>query len=345
MCDNYDIDDVMPGKTKKNRNDLLNQLRSIEEDDYVSDSGYSSCSFLPSSMLKDQDEIIGSKKKKKNKDEYTDEDADAWFNELLVFSDTKINSKGKIRESLFDSAGITGKKKKKKKKDKEKDLIDYKKELEPEMALYKNLLMEQNRFTESLQREYDSIKSVKASSRGVTKQMTDLISNITAARSLAMQLVEKNVSAKKLIAELNLKQRKEIGLSNNEGENMADFASNYLKQMLSERQTLMNGTSELSVSEYTEDELFEELSNSIMGDSSMNRPEEVDKYLKYENRNITVYVVITDNDVENYEFIAKDEDGMIIDDYPMPIHTSISVNRSTNIATDTYGKKYQIIWY
>ena len=41
--------------------------------------------------------------------------------------------------------------------------------------------------------------------------------------------------------------------------------------------------------------------------------------------------------------MAKDEEGEIIDDYPLPIHTQLSINRSTNIATDTYGKKYQII--
>ena len=65
---------------------------------------------------------------------------------------------------------------------------------------------------------------------------------------------------------------------------------------------------------------------------------------KYENSNIKIYVVITDNDVENYEFIAKDENGEIISDYPLPVHTNISVNRSTNIATDIFGKKYSIIW-
>jgi hypothetical protein len=59
---------------------------------------------------------------------------------------------------------------------------------------------------------------------------------------------------------------------------------------------------------------------------------------------VQVYVVITNNDVENYEFLAKDQDGIVIDDYPLPNHTNISVNRSTNIATDTFGKKYTIIW-
>ena len=339
MCDNYDIENVMPGKSKKNRKDLLSELRSMEDNTYIPNSGYSSSSFLPSSMLKDN--VNEDKKHKKKNNDY---DADSWFDEMMLFSSTKVNKKGKIKNDLFESAGITGKKKKKKKKDKDSDLVDYKKEFEPEMALYKNLLVEQNRFTESLQREFDSIKSVKSSSRGVSKQMTDLIANITSARSLAMQLVEKNVNAKKLIAELGIKQRKEMGLNNGEAENMADFASTYLKQMLSDRQVLVNGTGDSTVSEYTEDELFEELSNSLMSDDDFDRPDEVERYLKYENRNIKIYVEIENDDVENYTFVAKDEDGYVIDDYPLPNHTKISVNRSTNIATDTYGKKYTIIW-
>ena len=38
------------------------------------------------------------------------------------------------------------------------------------------------------------------------------------------------------------------------------------------------------------------------------------------------------------------EDGDALHDYPLPLKTSISVNKSTNIATDSYGKKYFIIW-
>ena len=66
MCDSYDIENVMPGKSKKNRKDLLSELRSMEDDTYIPNSGYSSSSFLPSSMLKDN--VNEDKKhKKKNK--------------------------------------------------------------------------------------------------------------------------------------------------------------------------------------------------------------------------------------------------------------------------------------
>jgi hypothetical protein len=338
MSDEYNFDDITPGKKKK-KTDILSRIQDIESDDISLSSDSSTSTFLPSSML--------TKSKKEKEPEKSDEefeyDADAWFSEMLGFEGVKVASK-KQRNALFDSAGITGKKKKKKKHKKEGEFVDFKKELEPESALYQNLLMEQTRFTESLQKEYDSIKAVKSSSRGVTKQMTDLMENITHARTLAMQLVDKQVAIKKQAAELNMKQKKELNGNLDSSENMADFASSYLKQMFNERQALFNsGSGDPAVSDYTEDELFDELASSLNSEDT-ERPEEVDLYLKYENRNVQVYVVITNNDVENYEFLAKDQDGIVIDDYPLPNHTNISVNRSTNIATDTFGKKYTIIW-
>jgi hypothetical protein len=48
--------------------------------------------------------------------------------------------------------------------------------------------------------------------------------------------------------------------------------------------------------------------------------------------------------VDNYRFVAKDEDGNEIYDYPEPVRTAISINRATNVASDKYGNKYHIIW-
>lgn len=331
--EDYDIDDLKPKKSKKSK--LLDELRDMEDSDF----GYEpkASSFLPSSYLKPNKD---SKEKYESDDERA---ADDWFADLMDSQGEMTKTRKKIRSDIFNNDGIIGKKKKGKKKGKKKkgELTDFKREFEPEMSLYKNLLVQQNKFTDSLQREYDSIKSVKSSSRGVTKQMADLIENITQARALSMQLVDKHVNAKKLIAELSLKEKKEFGQLGIEGENMADFASSYLKQMLNERQTLLDGTSEAIVSDYNDDEMLDEI-NSMFGEED-ERPEEIDKYLKYEHMKPKIYIVIRNNDIENYEFIAKDEDGNIIDDYPLPNHTTISVNWSTMIATDVYGKKYTVI--
>ena len=346
MYDNDDyesLEEIMSEKSDKKKkskhNKLIDKVREIEEFTYDNMAPTPKSSSAIGTFLYDLPE--------KSEKEFNEEiqsdgyDPDEWFNEL-VYGHTKIgksNSK-KITDDLF----VFDKKKKKKKKNgKAGELIDYKKEFEPEMTLYKNLLTAQNKFTDSLQKEYDNIKSVKSSSRGVSKQMSDLVENITQARSLSMQLVDKHVNAKKLIADLSLKQKKEFGALVGEGENMADFASSYLKQMLNERQSILDPTGESVVADYSDDEMLDEISSVF--DEDDDRPEEVDQYLKYENKNVEIFVVITDNDIENYRFIAKDDEGNEIFDYPMPNHTPISVNWSTGIATDTYGKKYNIIQY
>ena len=329
MHDNDDLENLTPDSIKKKdkHKELLDKVYKLEDmNDY---SMISDGSFLPSSLLKEQN---------KKEDNEEAEDADEWFGTLVNMKGRK--PKGYKNKNLFDYAFDDKKKHKIKNKDKNA-LTDYKKEFEPEMNLLRNLLQEQTRFTDTLQREYDSIKSTKSTARGINKTMTDLIENITAARSLSMQLVEKNVNAKKLVAELTLKEKKEFGANNGDSENLSNFASSYLKQMISERQSINSLGSEAEVSDYTEDDLFESLSENL-GDAT--RSDDVNKYLKYERSNVTVYANINNSDVSDYEFIAKDENGNIIDDYPLPLHTSLSVNRSTNIATDTYGKKYQIIW-
>lgn len=275
-------------------------------------------------------------------DNVPDDSGEEWS--LPLFNSVSFSKKrGKKNfANIFSDSGDSKKKKKKKKVDSSgKEIIDYNKQMEPELNMYRNLLKDQNMFTESLQKEYDALKSSKSLSRGVNKSMSDLIANITSARSLSMQLVKENINAKKIIAELNMKQNKDAVFGDDN--NVSDYAAAMLRQMINERGSVLGaGVSDGTVTNY-DDESFSDMFDSTIQDDE-NRPEEVDKYLKYENRNVNIYVQIEGNDIDNYVFIAKDEDGEILDDYPLPNRTKLSVNRSTNIATDTYGKKYLIEW-
>ena len=335
--------DLNPKKKSKHER-IIDQLKDIEEFDYndmaPTPTKQTESSFLPSSMLKDQ-------KKKSKDDDYDndDYDQDKWFGDLIGARNGISKTRKKIKSDLFDEYGITNKKKKKKKKkNKDGDFVDYKQEFEPEMALYKNLLVAQNKFTDSLQREYDAIKSVKSSARGVSKQMSDLIENITEARALSMQLVDKHVNVKKQIAELNIKQKEKFGKNAMDGENMSDYASSYLKQMLMDRNAILDPGGNATIEDYTDDDMANEINSFVSFDDEDDEGHSTDAYLKFENMNVTVYVVIRNQDIENYEFRVEDSEGNEIDDYPMPNHTKISVNRSTNVATDMFGIKYPIIW-
>lgn len=312
--------------------DLILNIKKYESDEVAEATA---SSFLPSSLMM-------SKASKKEKKEKKKKDADDWFNDVMKSQNIKMN-KYSGKNDIFNESGIGDYKKKKKKKKKDKkndDLVDYKKEFAPEAALYKNLLIDQTKFTQDLQNEYNSIKAVKGANRGVNKQISELVENITAARSLAMQLVDKQVNVKKQIADLNIKQKKEFGSGSLNTDNMGEFGSSYLKQLISNRDVFTGNNGDLTISDYDDDEISLSLKESVDDDENS----ESNKYLKYENQNVTVYVVIINDDIENYEFIAKNEDGEVLDDYPLPYKTAINVNKSTNIATDTYGKKYFIIW-
>ena len=337
----YDeMDDLLPSNKNKERArkmSLLSEIKNIE------DVSPANGTFLPSSLLVEN-------KHKKHNNEYgyddapvdrgEEEDPEGWFQAInLMCAKPSKKKLKKATDDIFESAGL--KKKKKKKKKGNGDLIDFKSEFETERALYKNLLMDQSKFVESLQREYDGIIGKKSSNRGLTKQMTDLIENINQARSLSMQLVEKNVNVKKLIAELNMKQKKEFGSMDTD--NMNDFASSYIKNMINNRAAALGAGYDGVVSDYNEDELLEAIDMAELDE----RPDEVNKYLEYENSKIKVYVAIDENDpdgIDNYRFVVKDGDGNEVYDYPTPLRTAISVNRSTNMASDKYGNKYSIIW-
>ena len=99
-----------------------------------------------------------------------------------------------------------------------------------------------------------------------------------------------------------------------------------------------------TIEDYTDDDMANEINSFISFDDGDDEGHSTDAYLKFENMNVTIYVVIRDQDIENYKFRVEDSEGNEIDDYPMPNHTKISVNRSTNVATDTFGIKYPIIW-
>lgn len=335
MSDKNDFDSLVPGNKKSKREKILEQLDELDNEEIIPQktTENNSSNFLPSSLSPE-------KKKKNTQPQKTE---DEWFNDLIETSELRVTT-GK-RKSMFDDVfNPDGKKKKKKKKNKNEP-TDYEKKFEPEAALLRSLLIDQNKFVDSLQKEYDFLKSNKSTSRGINKNITDLISNITNARNLSMQLIDKNTSLKKTIADLTMKERKELfGNSLDDVENLNDFASTYLKQMISERHQLMAGTNS-DISDYSIDEMASIVSDTLLNsEDAEERSDETRKYLEYENRNVTVYVYMNPSDETDYDYVAIDENGDELDDYPLPFKGKLTVNRSTNMATDIYGQKYIIRW-
>lgn len=321
---------------KKKRMSLLDELDSIDEHNDAP---------LMSSLFDKQKENKKKEKEEKRAESKSNGDDEEDFMSFIK-SVTPKTKKGKRFKFNIDY----GDDKKKKKKNKDKGVVNHKKDFEPELMMLRNLQLEQDKFVDSLQKKYDQMENTKSTARGVGKYTTDLINTITSARATSLQIVDKIISAKKTIADLDFKERKEFGAANNsEQTNLTNYASTYLKQMMTVgRNNIVDQPQSYSVDEIDSDDT-DDLFNSIdesLGDSG--RSDEVDKYLKYENDNIEVKVVwydsVSDDDInKKYDFVAEDPNGNVIDDYPLPEKTKMSINRATGMATDAYGTKYKLI--
>lgn len=326
----------MSDSTKKKKRRRI--LEELEELDLMTESNEPSSNFLASSFVPEKKKIEKDPEQIKKEQELDDDNWLSVLTELGSLGEEKVKgSRRKKGYSIFDEP--IGKKKKKKKK--KGEMVDYAKEFETEAALYRNLLQDQSRFTDSLQKEYDRLKSTKSSARGISKTMTDLIENITQARSLSVQIADKMVGVKKTIADLSLKQRKEFGVGAGEGDNMGEFASTYLKQMINERQNIVGGNSSAEIMDFDDDAVDNILDDTL---GELDDDDAATTFLKYETQNVRIWAIINEHDYSDYEFMALDEDGNVIPGYPLPAKSALSVNDSTLLATDAYGRKFPVRW-
>lgn len=253
--------------------------------------------------------------------------------------------KGKSLEKIFDEN--LGKKKKKKKK-KQGELIDHTDDFEKEIMLLQDILKDQTKLSSSLQARYDALDRQKSSARGVGKFTTDLITTLNTSRSLCKDIVKEISNIKKNVADLNMKEREKFAkqLLGGDGEDMNQFAASYLKQIMGANKDIKDASGDYAIDDVdADDDLFDEFEDIMRnGEGYVERSADAKNYLKYENRSVSVKV-LWDDDSDTGEFFAEDEEGNIIDDYPLPATAaSLSVNRSTRVATDKYGQKYGVVF-
>lgn len=310
---------------KKRRKSLLDELDDLDVETRPLLSSYRP----ESEKLKDPVEVV----------EEANSRGDDWLDTIANFKQAPIARKRKSAESIFEYIGGE-KKKKKKKKDKGEEKIDYAKEFEPELLITKNLLEQQNRFTDSLQRRYDILENGKSSARGIGKFTTDLIGQINQARGVSRQLVSDMVSLKKTVKDFEMKQKK----SSEDFENGTDlnaYSANSLRRLLQVNRADLNLDNDLIPVEGDSDDIFASLTEEL---DDASRSSEVDKYIAYEKRGVKLYAEVDSDDHGKWNIVAIASDGEEIDDYPIPTIHTIEVNESTEIATDEFHRHYPIRW-
>ena len=310
----------------------------------------------PFSMAKEEETVKEEVKKQAERvretiQEYPEDAKENEFDWFDNFVDIKLKpGKRRSSDSFFDSLSgddYPGKKKKKKKKKDEK--TDYSKEFSTEERLLATLLTDQINLTTNLQKRLDHMLDTKSTAMGVSKYMTDFIEGLNQARSLSMQIIDKKVSIKKTVADLNMKERKEFGKKEDDAsKDMSAYSASVLRQIMGDRQTYVNqGAMPLADNaqvNYEDINQFPDIDNMMIDATGDNPDDESNAYLKYENSGVTIRVVYRgkNGDMMDYDFIAEDRDGNVLDDYPLPIKTPLSINNSTGFATDSYGQKYHI---
>ncbi len=329
---------IFNAKKRNKRKNILSQLDDMDE------------SVILTSSIKVKDPDTKPKKPKTNSEPMTD--TDEWMNELMSFSTPKPkkNKSKKFKGFNLDGDDIDASVAKKKRgKKKEGELKDYNKEFAPELSLLNSLFAQQSKFTDALQKKYDSIENSKSTARGVGKFTTDLIVAINSARSTTLQIVDKTISTKEKIANLTVKERKEFGNKNSsEGQNNAAFASTYLKQIMQAgRNTMMSSAGYLAPENVSNEPAYEDIDGEdLFGDIELslgdnNRDESVTKFLKYDQEDIEVCVERYDDG--NWAYVAIRPNGDRVDDYPMPALCKMTFNTSVGKAISEYGQKYRII--
>lgn len=320
---NHDeVEEVVPKRRSKQ---ILSDLDALENEDVV----------LVSSYKKEEE-------KAPEIDEPVNYGNDEWMATLESLKKPKCRKSN--LSSLFDGTGFDDGGRKKKKKKKKNDLTDFNEMFDKEIRLLQNQLQDQSKFVQSLQRRYDAMDSQKSTARGVGKFTTDLIGVLNSARALNKDLTRELINTKKTIAELSMKEKKELGVGSDAQDDSGLFASSYLKQIMSMKKDSFEG-GDFGVDDINNsDDLYDAISATITNSGESTRDDNANKFLKYESQQVEVCLVCDETSGDKY-FIAENKDGDIIDDYPLPnTADSCTLNRSTGIAMDKYGKKYPIIW-
>lgn len=276
------------------------------------------------------------------------ESTESWIDLINKKVKKSVKKRSKYTEDDFDDLSINSKKKKKKTKD---GLTNYDAQFDTELGILKNMYLQHNRFVDDLTKEYNTMRASKSSARGVSKYMTDLIEAITSARTVSMQVIKELIAAKKSIAELNIKEREKFQKqASTEQQDMSQYASSFMNEIFKRgRSTLLDVPTAYDVDdgnydyeEYTSQNMLDEI-NDVLNNSNMDDEDrERELYLKYEGKNVTIYVAY-DEVEDEYYFVAQDEDGNELSDYPLPEKGNLTINKNTGVATDDFGQRYPLL--
>lgn len=213
----------------------------------------------------------------------------------------------------------------------------------------KDLYDELSRDKMNIQKDIDQLRGM---TRGKNyKALSDLNSAKTSFHSTQLQAIKEMNAIKKTEFEMKMKERAAKMATSTGGGN--DISTNTIRSLFGAgRNDIINATGGYSkVSGASGSTIIDD--NYSMSDEEIeekyfsNEETEItdgDKFLEYEGQGVE-YTLLVDEDDSPIEVVAKDRDGNVIPDYPMPSNVEqlqFHINMTTQSAEDELHRKYNV---
>lgn len=233
------------------------------------------------------------------------------------------------------------------------DANNFKKEFAEELTLLYSLLDETSKYGDALEKDLKGMRSSKV--RGTSKYSNDLANIVLSSKQTKLNILKEIAAIKKTIADLAIKESKDNSKKNDNGGNSNEaIASQYFKNILKYGRSDFIGRFEddndNNSSIFADDEEMEYnryMEERLSSTDNPFRSAEGDKYIEYENRGVTIKVSKC-IDTGEWNFIAVDNVGSRIDDYPLPSKKDAGRMRFSDdggYCTDKMGRMYELVEY
>lgn len=210
-----------------------------------------------------------------------------------------------------------------------------------EQSMLNDLLSGLQKRSKTLDKKIDSLTG--KGSYGIAKNFSDLLEVSNTVEKTKLDVIKELVNIKKTATDLRMKDLKN-NPDNDIVEDKDTIADKFYKSIISGKS---NEFIQSSMSGYSDNVLQDSNISQPMsfnGDTSYNLTSGLSSYIENETRNVKIYVCQHDDGTN--EFIAIDEDGVIIEDYDIPsddLLASLSIKPGSKFAYDIYSRKYPII--
>ena len=213
-----------------------------------------------------------------------------------------------------------------------------------------DLLTEISRDKLNIQKDIDQLRSM---TRGKNfKALSDLNSAKTSFHTTQLQAIKELNAIKK--AEFDMRMKERAAKMASGGDASSDISTTTIRSLFGAgRNDIVNAAGGYSKVSGAIGNTIGEIYNTDMTDDEIEdkyfadeKEEETDgdKFLEYEGRGVE-YTLLVDDDNSPIEVVAKDRDGNVIPDYPMPSNVEqlqFNINMTTQSAEDELHRKYRV---